>query len=218
VTHTPGGYPLADEQGADDAENEHKIFKNPEDKTDRVDQEASDDEEDRNEKRFTQKFELGTRRRVACRRVDRESSEEGTNDARQLNRIRKHAGDGHDPEHDNEVGVFLILDPLEHVSADAAQPEQNQHDIAGDFCQKDCNTRRRKAGRVDRETNGEHNKGQGIGHHRGADRYCYRLEATQAKVVDHGQPEQRMRCKQRSNHDCGNRRVAKCKPDGRTEQ
>ena len=38
ATHHPGGYPLADEQGADDAGNEQEVVESPVNKGDRVDQ------------------------------------------------------------------------------------------------------------------------------------------------------------------------------------
>ena len=75
---------------------------------------------DRDEQRFAQKLELDAGRRVLCRGVDGESRKERADDARQLNRIRKHAGDGHDAQHENEVSVLLILDPLEHIGTEPA--------------------------------------------------------------------------------------------------
>jgi len=92
----PGGYPLADEKGTDDAGNEQEVVENPVNKGDRVDQESGNDKEDRNEQRFTQKGQLDTCRRVLCRGVDGQARKERTHDARQLDRIRKHARDGHD--------------------------------------------------------------------------------------------------------------------------
>ena len=76
VTHQPGGYPLADEQGTDDAGNEQEVVENPVNKGDRIDQESGDDEENWNEQRFTQKLKLDTRWRVLCRGVDGESRKE----------------------------------------------------------------------------------------------------------------------------------------------
>ena len=96
ATHAPGGYPLADEQGTDDAGNEQEVVENPVNKGDRVDQESGNDKEDRNEQRFTHKLKLDTSWRVLCRGVDGEARKERTHDARQLDRIRKHARDGHD--------------------------------------------------------------------------------------------------------------------------
>ena len=40
ATRAPGGYPLAEEQGADDAGNEQEVVENPVNKGDRVDQES----------------------------------------------------------------------------------------------------------------------------------------------------------------------------------
>src|SRR6202035_4556692 len=67
ATHHPGGYPLADEQGSDDAGNEQEVVENPVNKGDRVDQESGNDKEDRNEQRFTQKLKLDASRRVLRR-------------------------------------------------------------------------------------------------------------------------------------------------------
>jgi len=96
ATHAPGGYPLADEQSTDDADNEQKVVEDSVDKGDRVDQESGNDKEDRDEQRFSHKLQLDTGRRVLRRGVDRESRKERTHDARQLDRIRKHARNGHD--------------------------------------------------------------------------------------------------------------------------
>ena len=47
--------------------------------------------------------------------------------------LRKHACDGHDAQHENEVGVLLIFHPLEHVGSETAQAEQDQQDITNNF-------------------------------------------------------------------------------------
>ena len=135
----------------------------------RVDQEAGHDKEDRYEQRIAHEFQLALGRLVFHRRIDRQAGQERADDARQVDELREQRRHGENAEHQDEIGLLVVLHLPQHVGPSTAQPEQDERDEHDDFDDLDGEPRSRKAAGVQRHANGEHEQRQGVRHHRGAD-------------------------------------------------
>lgn len=73
--------------------------------------------------------------------VDRQSGEERADDIRQVNGSSKDTGHGHNPKHQDEIGVIVILHLLQDVRSGATQAKQNKRNK-----DRDLDKLQRKAG------------------------------------------------------------------------
>ena len=98
-------------------------------------------------------------RLIVNRRVDRQPRQERPDDARQVDGLGDDASHRHDPEHQYEICVLVILHLLQRVPSHATQTKQDERDKDSDLYALH-RRRHRKAALISRNADCEHDQGQ----------------------------------------------------------
>jgi hypothetical protein len=188
AAHDRGGDPFSHGERADERRDQREIVDDAPRECGRIDEKAGHDEEAGNEQGLAEEIQLGLRRMIRHRGVDRQSRQECADDARQVDVVCEQAGHRHHAEHQDEVGDLVAPHLAQRVCTGTAEPEQDQRDEDGDLDELGGQPGQREAGRVGRDADREHDQRQGVREHRCADRDDDRFESGGTEPGDTGRP------------------------------
>jgi hypothetical protein len=196
AAHDRSGDPLSDDERDDYPGDHRELVDDALHERHGIDEEAGRDEEARYEQCLAEELQLALCRMLLDRDVDRQTRQERADDVRQVDQVCKHARHRHDGEHQDEVGVLVVLHPAQRVGTEATEPEQDQRDEDGDLRELGSKPGHGEAGRVGRDADREHDQRQRVRKHRCADRDDDRFEPVDTEPRDDRETEQGVRCEQ----------------------
>ena len=104
-------------------------------KRDRIDQQAGDDKEARDKQGPPEELQLGPRRILLYRSIDRQPRQKRANNTRQVYFVGNGACQRHDNQHHQEMGLLVTPQLAQCIGAGATEPDQDQRHKDGNLDQ-----------------------------------------------------------------------------------